>query len=82
MNNIVKVAKARYRQFRTWQHRERLRRELLGWNDQLLADMGFSRLLLKRGVQTWPWREEVETVQPGDAIRRPKAEVDHNRYVA
>lgn len=82
MSNVITVAKAKYRQLRTWQHRARLRRELLGWNDQLLADMGFSRLLLKQGVHAWPWREEVENVQPGEAIRRPKAEVDHNRFVA
>ena len=40
--------------------RERLRKELLGYSERRLEDMGFSSSKLMEGLSAWPWRiEEV-----------------------
>ena len=44
----------------TWIERSRLREKLLQLHNRTLADMGFSRELLKRGVRGWPWRTPVD----------------------
>ena len=41
--------------------RHRVRNQLLAMSDRSLEDIGFSRALLEKGVDAWPWRvEEVE----------------------
>ena len=43
--------------------RARARQVLLGLNDRLLEDAGFSRRLLEEGVDSWPWRLDVDEAQ-------------------
>ncbi|MBX2879629.1 MAG: hypothetical protein KTR32_06845 [Granulosicoccus sp.] len=40
--------------------RSRARRALLGYDDRLLNDAGFSRFKLEQGVHAWPWRLEQD----------------------
>jgi hypothetical protein len=40
--------------------RNRMRDDLLKRNDRVLADMGFSRELLEKGVSSWPWRRDPD----------------------
>jgi len=68
----------------TWIERSRLRERLLKFDVRTLADMGFSRELLKRGVRAWPWRPPVE---PAGGLGRvefahPLTEVDYAAAVA
>lgn len=42
--------------------RSRLRSYLLTLNDDTLADLGFSRDLLNKGVSKWPWKPAVAKV--------------------
>ena len=44
--------------------RHRVRRELLTMTTLNLEEFGFSRDLLDKGVEYWPWRSETAEVQP------------------
>lgn len=41
----------------------RVRNELLAMSDRQLTDIGYSRDLLRKGVDFWPWRLEQTTIQ-------------------
>lgn len=43
-----------------WIERARTRNALLALSDRNLADAGFSRELLEKGVKAWPWKVEAE----------------------
>ncbi len=51
--------------------RNRTRELLLRQSDRTLADAGFSRELLLRGVQAWPWRgdEVLEDARDAELLR-------------
>ena len=59
---IRKVARG-YERYMTYKGRVLAREQLLRYDDRMLADSGFSRELLEKGVSGWPWRTETE--QPG-----------------
>ncbi len=42
----------------------RARSHLLAQSDRTLADAGFSRELLKQGVDAWPWRHDDAPSEP------------------
>lgn len=46
------------------------RTELLKMSDRQLEDVGISRMLLRQGIASWPWRDDADataglTSQPG-----------------
>lgn len=41
---------------------QRVRNELLAMSDRQLTDLGYSRELLRQGVDYWPWRLEKAVV--------------------
>ncbi len=47
----------------TWLERSRLRQNLLRMDARVLADIGYSRELLKAGVRAWPWKAPVEPAE-------------------
>lgn len=57
MFNAVKNSLQNYALYRTRQH-------LLTLSDRQLTDVGISRTLLRQGISSWPWREDLtETPQ-------------------
>lgn len=55
MYKLFKKIARGYNQYMIHMGRERARQGLLGLNDRLLQDNGFSRELLEAGTQAWPW---------------------------
>lgn len=55
--------------------RARARAELLRLDDRVLADAGFSRILLESGTRAWPWRADDEMA----ADRRDALEMSQRR---
>ena len=43
-----------------WIERSRMRHDLLQRDARVLADIGYSRELLERGVRAWPWKAPAE----------------------
>lgn len=43
--------------------KHRVRNELLAMSDRQLLDIGYSRDLLRQGVDFWPWRLEKTSIQ-------------------
>lgn len=43
--------------------RHRARQQLLMMSDRQLADVGYSRELLQKGVSSWPWIEVPTQIQ-------------------
>ncbi len=63
--------------------RARARRELLHMDDRLLADAGFSRVLLELGIEAWPWRARTDDgVVPTEVLVRTPAEREVELEVA
>lgn len=56
MLQILKSMATRYNDYMTYTGRKRACEVLLRSNDRLLEDAGFSRELLKKGVDAWPWQ--------------------------
>lgn len=50
--------------------RESARQGLLGLNDRLLKDNGFSRELLEAGIHAWPWRLDSENDTPALVLHK------------
>lgn len=65
---LKKMAKG-YESYMTYQGRVIAREHLMRYDDRMLADNGFSRELLEKGVSGWPWRTETEqsALLPGNA---------------
>jgi uncharacterized protein YjiS (DUF1127 family) len=63
MLTIIKKLSRNYENYMTQKGRERARELLLLSDDRTLADAGFSRELLERGVKAWPWMADTETVE-------------------
>ena len=59
---LKKMARG-YESYMTYRGRVLAREHLLRYDDRMLADNGFSRELLEKGVTAWPWR--TETAQQG-----------------
>lgn len=59
----------RYENHALQQGRVKVREVLLRYDDRYLDDMGISRHLLAKGVQAWPWQEDMEP-QPTPAESR------------
>ncbi len=49
-----------YESYMTHRGRVLAREHLLRYDDRMLADNGFSRELLEKGIAGWPWRTETE----------------------
>ena len=49
-----------YERYMTFRGRVLAREHLLRYDDHMLADCGFSRELLEKGLTGWPWRTETE----------------------
>lgn len=56
---LKKVARG-YESYMTYRGRALAREQLLRYDDRMLADNGFSRELLEKGVTGWPWRTATE----------------------
>lgn len=56
---LKKVARG-YERYMTYKGRVLAREQLLRYDDRMLADSGFSRELLEKGVSGWPWLTETE----------------------
>lgn len=51
--------------------RHRVHRELLQCGDHTLANLGFSRELLKQGLDAWPWRVDDDDEAQEQRHRQP-----------
>ena len=60
-----------YRGVARYLERTRLHHELVGLSNRQLDDMGYSRDLLDRGVNGWPWRERSSTPPSKPALATP-----------
>lgn len=56
MLQTLKSMATRYNDYMTYVGRKRTCEVLLRSNDRLLEDAGFSRELLEKGVDAWPWQ--------------------------
>jgi hypothetical protein len=60
MFKVLKRMARGYELYMTYRGRVLAREYLLTCGDRMLADNGFSRELLEKGVRGWPWRIPVE----------------------
>jgi len=58
MSNIFKSLKEAFVAAATKSSHSRIRHQLLSMSDRQLEDYGFSRELLLKGIDTWPWRAD------------------------
>lgn len=56
MFKVLKNMAQGYERYMTLRGRTLAREHLLRYDDRMLADSGFSRELLQKGVSAWPWR--------------------------
>ena len=84
MLQAIKTMASRYNSYMTYVGRKRALEFLLNSSDRVLEDAGFSRVLLEKGVQAWPWRAEQIDVnlQPAmfDASANDKAVQELRAY--
>ena len=84
MLQAIKTMAFRYNTYMTYLGRKRALEFLLNSSDRVLEDAGFSRELLEKGVQAWPWRVEQaeENPQPVkfDDLARRKAVEELRAY--
>lgn len=59
MIQFFKLLGRRAEAYYTHLGRARARQILLGLDERLLEDAGFSRRLLEAGTDSWPWRQDV-----------------------
>ena len=60
MFKVLKTMARGYKSYMTYRGRVLAREHLLRYDDRMLADNGFSRELLEKGIAGWPWRIETE----------------------
>ncbi|MFK8082192.1 MAG: hypothetical protein AB8B97_18035 [Granulosicoccus sp.] len=68
MLQIFKTIAERHNSYMTFMGRKRACEVLLSSSDRMLEDAGFSRALLEKGVDGWPWliSEDERTMAPLD----------------
>lgn len=94
MLQTLKSMATRYNDYMTYIGRKRACEVLLRSNDRLLEDAGFSRELLKKGADAWPWQvtdpdSELQAVMfdklpIGSAVPEPqscKEQVPHDTAI-
>lgn len=66
MLQALKTMAKRYDRYMTMVGRRKAREVLLNSSDRMLADAGFSRELLEKGVAAWPWlsADADQSLQP------------------
>lgn len=76
MFKVFKNMAQGYERYMTYRGRTLAREYLLRCDDRMLTDSGFSRELLQKGVNAWPWRtmEEQDTSLYGNAALTARAQ--------